>query len=52
MEINNLYIYYNNNGQVVSRTPYYENGSVRQGSTFNLNLLFDKGFIKSGGNRT
>ena len=48
MEINNLYIYYNNNGQVVSRTPYYENGSIRQGSTFNLNLLFDKGFIKSG----
>lgn len=48
METNNIYFYYNKNGQLISRTPYYENGSIRQGSTFILNLLFEKDFVNSG----
>ena len=48
MQVNNLYVYFNKSGQVVSRTPYCENGEVRQGSTFILNFLFEKDYIKPG----
>ena len=48
MQVNNLYVYFNENGQILSRTPYCENGEVRQGSTFILNFLFEKGYIKPG----
>ena len=48
MEANNIYFYYNKNGQLISRTPYYENGSIRQVSTFILNLLFEKDFVNPG----
>ena len=48
MQVNNLYVYFNKSGQVVSRTPYCENGEVRQGSTFILNFLFEKDYLNPG----
>ena len=48
MKENELYIYFNKDGQILSRTPFCTNGSVRQGSTFVLNFLFDKGHLEPG----
>lgn len=42
MEISNVYVYFNNKGELISKAPYIDSGNVRQGSDFNLNLLFNK----------
>lgn len=41
MNISQVYVYINKNGEIVSKTPY-KTGSVRQGDDFILNVLFDK----------
>lgn len=41
MNISQVYVYINKNGEVVSKTPY-KTGSIRQGDDFILNILFDK----------
>lgn len=41
MNISQVYVYINKNGEVVSKTPY-KTGSIRQGDDFILNVLFDK----------
>ena len=48
MKENELYVYFNRDGQILSRTPFCTNGAVRQGSTFILNFLFDKGHLQPG----
>lgn len=41
MNISQVYVYINKNGEIVSKTPY-KTGSIRQGDDFILNVLFDK----------
>lgn len=48
MKVSNIYVYFNNKGELVSKTPYIDEGPVRQGDDFLLNILFDKGSTKPG----
>lgn len=41
MNISQVYVYINKNGEVVTKTPY-KTGTIRQGDDFILNVLFDK----------
>ena len=42
MSVNNIYLYFNKKGELISKAPYIDNGNIRQGSDFILNLLFDE----------
>lgn len=42
MAISKIYVYFNKKGEMVSKAPYIDTGTVRQGSDFELNILFDK----------
>lgn len=42
MKASNVYVYFNDGGNLVSKAPYVDSGNIRQGSDFILNLLFNK----------
>jgi hypothetical protein len=48
MNISNIYVYFNRNGELVCKAPYVDTGSIRQGDDFLLNVLFDKGSTTYG----
>ena len=50
MAISNIYVYFNEKGEVVSKAPYLVGGNVTQGSDFKLNILFDKDTVLIGDN--
>jgi hypothetical protein len=43
MSVSKVYVYFNKSGSVVAKAPYIDTEVVRQGSDFELYVLFDKG---------